>query len=231
MTQINFLPPSYLGERRKQLRVMRESMLIVILAGLIIAWYLGTQARVRSLENLVAARQQEVDSVASQMTELGKIEQEREALMHQLQLERDLAQPINHSAVVATLAKLMPPTMALTDMSIQMPIPKPPAAKKEESKNSKSSKAAPAEAKAAPLMEVSVVGLAASDLEVADFLGGLTSNPLFSGVKLAYSRSVELKDKEVRGREFRVEMQIRLDRLYVAPQTADASGKGAADVH
>lgn len=229
MSQINFLPESYLREKRRQNRVMRESMLIAVVALLIIVWYAGTQTRVVSLENLVQAKQQEVQSIASQQTEMAKLDQERSVLMQQLQLERELSQPINHTAVVATLAHIMPRSMALTDMSIQMPAPVPSPRIKVSDKSKTSGRndnrsVAKAPAGPPPVMRVSVVGLASRDMEIADFVGRLTDHALFGNVKMVFSRSVELKDKMVMAREFRVEMDIRLDRIYEAPKGMDQGG-------
>lgn len=228
MSQINFLPESYLRERRRQHRVMRESMLIATVALLIIVWYVGTQARLVSVENLVEARQQEVESIASQQTEMAKLDLERGVLVHQLQLECELSQPINHTAVVASLAHIMPRSMALTDMSMQMPAPVPaPKIKvsdKPKDSNRANVRANPLPSQPTPMMRVSVVGLAANDMDIADFIGKLTDHALFSNVKMVFSRSIELKDKMVMAREFRVEMEIRLDRLYQAPAVTNQGG-------
>lgn len=233
MSQINFLPESFLRERRRQHRVMRESMLIAVVALLIIVWYAGTQTRVVALENLVEVKQQEMQSIASQQTEMAKLDLERGILMRQLQLERELSQPINHTAVVATLARIMPRSMALTDMSIQMPAPVPSPKLKPGEKNSDTSRAdrkvKAVSALPPPVMRVSVVGLASKDMEIADFIGKLTDHALFNNVKMVFSRSVELKDKKVMAREFRVEMLIRLDRLYEAPANISQGGVAHVD--
>lgn len=55
-------------------------------------------------------------------------------------------------------------------------------------------------------------GLAPNDVEVANLVGALSDNPAFSGVKMLYSRSVTTRG--VIGREFRMEMQVPLDRDY-----------------
>ena len=228
MSQINFLPESFLRERRRQHRVMRESMLIAVVALLIIVWYAGTQTRVVALEYLVEAKHQEIESIASQQTEMARLDMERGVLMRQLQLERELSQPINHTAMVATLARIMPKSMALTDMSVQMPepVPSPRLTKAEREKAAERSavKRKDGPPPPTPVMRVSVVGLAAKDMEIADFIGQLTDHSLFSNVKMVFSRSVELKDKKVMAREFRVEMQIRLDRLYEAPADSNQGG-------
>lgn len=218
MNNINFLPESFLKERRKQHRVMRETMLIAVVGLLIIVWYLGTQTRVVALENLVSARQQEVQSIASQQTEMVKLDKQRSVLMHQLQLERELSQPINHTAVVATLARIMPASMALTDMAIQTPAPIPTG------KSGKSNMYS-----SIPVMHVSMVGLAAKDMDIADFMSKLTEHPLFTNVKMVFSRSLELTDEYVMAREFRVEMDIRLDRIYHDPNQLRTGGLAHVD--
>jgi len=217
INQINFLPASYLKERSRQLRIMRESMLIAIVACLIIVWYLVAQRRVSNLEHLVEMKQAEVRNVAMQLEEMAQMDRERAMLTHQLRLEQELSQPVNLSRVVATLAQFMPGSMALTDMSIQTPVPRPPVKEKADDKRNRRSEKADIKAAPAPVMKVSIVGLAASDMEVADFIGRLTEHALFSKVQLAYTRAIQLADKKVAGREFRMELEIRLDRLYVTP--------------
>lgn len=218
MNQVNFLPESYLRERRRQHRVMRETMLIAVVGLLVIVWYLGTQTRVVTLENLVSARQQEIESIASQQTEMVKLDKQRQVLMHQLQLERELSQPINHTAVVATLAHIMPASMALTDMAIQTPAPVPLGRSGRTTLYS-----------SIPVMHVSMVGLAPRDMDIADFMGKLTDHPLFINVKMVFSRSLELTDEYVMAREFRVEMDIRLDRIYHDPRRTQRGGLAHVD--
>lgn len=225
MTQINFLPESYFKERRRQRRVMRETMLVAVVGALIIVWYLGTRTRVVALEQLVSSRQQEIQSIQSQQSEMVKLDKERSVLLHQVQLERELSQPINHTAVVATLATLMPQSMALTDMSIQTPAPVPSGkGVKRDNPQSRASLQGNV-----PVMRVSMVGLAPRDMEIADFMSRLTEHPLFMNVKMSFSRSVELMDKHVMAREFRVEMEIRLDRIYQAPSRAVMEGVAHVD--
>jgi hypothetical protein len=47
---------------------------------------------------------------------------------------------------------------------------------------------------------------------VADFVGRLSDYPLFSNVKMLYSRAVVAG--ELQAREFRIELEVPLDRDY-----------------
>ncbi len=55
-------------------------------------------------------------------------------------------------------------------------------------------------------------GLAPTDMEIADFVGRLSSYPLFTNVKMDYSRAVQVK--ELKAREFHVQFEVPLDRDY-----------------
>lgn len=223
--QINFLPPSFMKERARQLRIVRESMLVAIVAALIIVWYVVAQGRVANLESIVASRQADVQAVTREINDMATLGKERDALLHQLKLERELSQPVNLSMVMASIAQAMPSSMAMTDLSMQTPVPQPPTKEKAKSdKGQSKSKNAARVDPPAPVMQVGMVGIAASDLDVADFIGKLTQNPLFSRVQLSYTRAIEVKQKNIAGREFRIEIEIKLDRLYIAPSRPQSQG-------
>jgi hypothetical protein len=67
-----------------------------------------------------------------------------------------------------------------------------------------------------------MTGLAPSDVEVADFVGRLSDSPLFTSVKMGYSRAAQAG--KLRARQFSIDLEVPLDREYrpAGKEVADA---------
>jgi hypothetical protein len=237
VSDINFLPKSYLQAQERYARMWREGMVVILAGALLVGWYLYELAQTQVLNQQVIQAKADVQKVQDQITLFRKLQLERKGLIRQLRVHRELTQPLAHTAVLGAIGQIMPTSIGLTDMSIttlppQPPKPAPPEKRKSGSGGSpaKADKKAEEEALTMPKvppLRIELIGLAPNDVEIADFMARLSDHVLFTDVKLLYSKPVETQD--LIAREFRIDMQVPLDREYREPEAQTESASAAVE--
>lgn len=224
MNQINFLPTTFVQQRVRKHRVFREFGWIILTLAVMGGWFYKSRGGLHDQELYAQSIDAQVAAMEDQKTEAVKLQTQQRAMLEQLRMQRGLGLPLDVTAVMGTLAKLMPATMALTDLEITTvrPTPEPVVVRKP-------GEPAPTKVKVeepiAPL-KVEMVGLAPADTDVADFVGRLSGHPLFTNVKMVFSRATQAAS--LQAREFRIEMEVPLDCDYkpagaVAQEVAHAN--------
>ncbi len=210
MNEINFLPLRLIQSQRRQSRMFRELLVVGGVLLCCVVWYGGQQGHNASLEHLVVAKQDELVAAQQRTVEVQRLTAQREDLQYQLQIQQRLTRPITHSTLLAVMTDLLPDSLAITELTLvaQTPVSQPRHQKGQGAKTSR--KASPPKPQ---LMHVQIEGVSPSDVDVANLVGGLSEHPIFSNVKMRYSRAVKLQ--HVQARQFRVEMDILLDRRYL----------------
>ena len=138
---------------------------------------------------------------------LARLASTQAALRQQVEVHRELAQPVSYTQVLAVLGALLPVEVAVTDLRLESVRPAPAEA---------SDPDAPAPPKPKirqdDFIRIELEALAPDDLSVATFVSELDANPLFSGVKMKSSRSIVARG--VYAREFRLTAVVDLDRNF-----------------
>lgn len=211
MNEINFLPQTYVKVQSRQRRVYREAVLVAITMVSIGGWYMSSRGSLGDVEAYAATVDNEAAVLQKQLTEMVRLGGERRTLAAKVELKRELEAPLETSAIIATIGRLMPSTIAMRSITLEGNKPNAASATSRVTATTPQGAAAP---KAAPTEKLSVTltGLAPTDSAVTEFVGQLSTHGLFEGIKLLYSRSVTVND--ILAREFRIEMTIPFDRDY-----------------
>lgn len=225
MNQINFLSEAFLREQGRKIRIVREVLLIVIVLLMMAGWSFTELRRTQSLTRQVAQKRAETSDIESQMTQIQNLNRRHAELRQKLRLQNELSLSIEFSQVIAIISELMPESLTVMEMSMSAPRPTPRVKPKDDGKSSKKKKDETPSKPAPQYMQLVFIGVSPTDLDVANFVDRLTTHPLFSTVKVPYSRSTRIGT--VVGRKFRVELEVPLDRVYV-PRQADGS-RGAEE--
>ena len=219
MSTINLLPEDYLQGRAQR----RANMLCVILFGVVMAGIGG--AALVSAENTRNTRQvrDQVDAsyakAADLLMQMQELQAQKRTMIRKAKATADLLERVPRSYVLAVLAEALPENASLVHFALE-PKRKPSAAAPAPA-GDKSSKFAKAKAQQQQqtdpqelVVAVEVVGLAATDVEVATFITNLLRNPMLTSVELSYSqekvlRAVQKGQEDLRVREFKVTMELR----------------------
>lgn len=215
MNQINFLPQSFYRLRRRKRRVVIESLLVLGLAVGLGVWFLLGDQALSALRSQAALADADRATVQGQLEELAALQVEARELAGQMKIHRQVTLPVGFTQVLAVLAQVTPESIAYTDMRLECgrPVPAPPVAA-DDAKGKKAARGKPATAKAVETIKIAITGLSPDDRRIADLLGKLADHPLFTQVKLDFSRTTEQDD--VIARRFRLLLEVPLDRNYRA---------------
>jgi Tfp pilus assembly protein PilN len=212
VNQINFLPKSFMVQQARKKRVVREIGLVAVVVMAMGVWLLVSGAKVRDLRDTARDLKSQAESLSRQVGELDRMRADRERLIHQVRIQRELGQPVSHSAVITALSHELPDAVTMTRLSMRTrrPAPSKAAAQKPDDRKRRD---APAPPKESDLIRIEIDGCAPDDVSVANFVGRLSEYPLFTNVKMIQSRATTVGDR-VEAREFRIELEVPLDRDY-----------------
>lgn len=216
MTQRSFLEPDYVEQRlQRRTNTISLTLFFLVMSAVVAAFFVTDRQRaeVKRLREQVNLESAEAAKRLEQLDQLQKRKQEmlRKAAVTGVLLER-----VPRSIVIAEMVNSMPATVGLTDFELTTKVlaaPRPATAL-DKAKQQKQAKAKQDAAPEEPVMppsevEIKLVGLAPTDVEVAQFMTALGQCRLFKDVNLAFSEESELDSRTVR--RFRVELALRQD--------------------
>jgi len=223
MSQINFLPPSYLRRRktsqRSRIHAVAMGVLLTLLAGL---WVVDANTNA-ALAGQAEALDLEREVAELQRAEIAQLNAEAAAMRHAASIHEELGQPISHTQVINAMGATLPESVTLTRLSIQTL--RPPALTVEQARKAKEgiapSKKGKSEAPPADRLEVTLEALSPDDVTVANMVASLTEHPLFSKVIIRYSRAVQWDG--VHARQFELSMWVTLDRPFQSSQDKEVA--------
>lgn len=211
---INFLPASYIQKQAMRRRMFRHAGLIAVVVLLLAGWWMVQRGQTAAMQRYAGSLEQAVRAQRDQMKVYTLLEAEHRDLLHRVKVQRQLAQPISHTQILATLTQVAPQSVAVTELTIDHEL-QGKTSRSRSKRDAMSKKAAASR----DLLRIAFTGIAPSDLVIANLLTALKSHPLFEDAKLRYARAVELDGIE--GRQFRVEVVVPLDRQGVETKRSE----------
>jgi Tfp pilus assembly protein PilN len=209
MREIDFLPPWYPQHRRHRQIVILESWVLAVLVVGFGVWVTLSRRNVRAAEATVARLQ---DRLAHTQTEQKSLDEQltlKKELETRQRLIASLGFPVEMTRILKTIEGVMPNEMSLLDINCDTveqvrevrPLTAPTAVR--------GGSQQPREKYMDRRLNVRLVGVAPNDLDLARFLAGLSTVPVFEQVALTYARD-KLDGKHVL-REFEVTFSIDLN--------------------
>jgi len=203
MNEVDFLPESIRQQRAHHKQIVRQSYLLVacVLAMGLLAYV--RQGRVDVARAEVATLSARAENLGRQIAMIPPLERQMAHLMIKKQINEELGSRTDCAAVLAELCRLMPENMALLSLELKTVDVRVPAVRpaRQSSRTAaaagmgRSSKSA---AEIVRRVRLHVTGIAPTDVDVADFIGQLSTSCLFEQVQMGYS-----KTKAFRGRSSR----------------------------
>jgi len=215
---INFLPDDYMerrGRRRANIVCLVIGGVAALGLGLVVALALVSMFSSAAMRAVV--EQQYVDA-SQQIKQLKDLEERRTGLVHKVELSSDLLERVPRSHLLARLTNCLPQKASLTglvlkleDVPIRAAAAAPGAAPNEQDKAAaKGGKNAKATATKVKAWTFRVDGLAPTDVEVAEYMSRLSSDPLFREVDLQFSEEFPYREG-VTMRKFQMSFRLSPD--------------------
>lgn len=212
----SFLPEDYL-EKRAQTRttVFCVSLFLIVLAGVSAAWVVSLQQY-----NDVVRHQKQVraqfEEAAKRLEQFEKLQAQREQMIHKAQVTASLIERVPRSVLLAELINSMPGNLTLLELKVdtktvnRTPAPSTAMERAKVTSKSKTAKAAPPKPQAPETeVQITMTGVAPTDVQVAQFMSALGSNTMFANQHLGFSEETKLKSMSMR--KFRVDIQLAPD--------------------
>lgn len=203
MREMEFVPDWYPRLRLRQRRIFLQAwMTIVVICGLGL-WMFLASGNVRLEEQSLVGIRNELAKTASDLKKLDDLLDLQKQLRHKKEIIASLGLHVETTRLLDSLNTAMPAEMSLLDLSLEV----------EERIKPVSNLVKAAGQKKDDLIErrlkVKMLGVAPTDVDVADFLARLSNVPFFEQVTPTYAR-----DRSESGhlmREFEVTFSVNLD--------------------
>lgn len=218
MQVTNFLPDDYLtrcGIRRANWVCLGIAAGTLLLLGVAVAFVLVQSWAMAGMRFLAEAQYQEA---SRQIEDLKQLEQHKAGLLRKVELSTDLLERVPRSHVLARLTNYLPEHTSLTSMTMQVeqikvPVDSsadgtaPPAAGKRT--KGQAGKKQPRVIRV-KRVRFRLDGLAETDVEVAEYISRLHTDPLFETVDLQFSEAFPYQEG-VTMRRFQMSFLLRKD--------------------
>ena len=233
MSTINLLPEDYLARRSQQ----RANVLCLVLFAVVIAGVVGAAVVSEDKASQARANREEVNAQyreASQLiAQMQQLEAKKSDVIAKAQMASELFERVPRSCLLATLTNALPPGGSLTRVRLKTERPN---ARQQVTKGKSKFRARRAQRTSAkkktsvkrPPLKVTleVMGLAQTDVEVAQFLANMQNCPLMKSVEMGFSEEEKIGEAIVR--KFNVTMELKPDAHVATEKAASAEAPRVA---
>ncbi len=219
MAKTSFLPEDYV-ERKAQRRtnIISLTLFVVVMTSIISAFLVTDQQRAEmyALQDQVNSHFEEA---AKRLEQLDDLQKRKEEMLRKARVTAVLIERVPRSLILAELINQMPSTLSLLELELATKVIRdnPLAAtalqraKQDRRKIKKKKKGEPPEPQIQKTrVNMRLVGVAPTDVQVAQFMTSLSRSPMFADVNLAFSEEVNLM-KDHLMRKFRIDMKLNQD--------------------
>ena len=194
---VDFLPERIRIQRAQRARTIRHGHLLAItVVALAVLGYLNQQRVARAQEHLVMLDDQAVN-MKRQLETLGELRQQLAGLMIKGRIDSQLGSRINATDVLRELARILPESIALTNLDLEatgilVEVGRVGGAVS-------SARAIPAapkpRGKVVRRVKVVLTGLSPNNVDVANFIADVSASPLFEDVNMGYTKNMVFRGR------------------------------------
>lgn len=214
----SFLPEDYLEKRvTRRTNIICISLFVVVMVG-VVAAFLVTDRQRSEIKAQQASVNKQFEEAAKRLEQLEQLQAQVRQMKHKAKVTSVLVERVPRTLLLAEVVNHMPAQLSLLEFDLKTEVTKAPPARTAMQRQTSKSKAKKKEAEAdaeflieVPETEVTVkmVGVAPTDVEVAQFITAMSNHPLFHGAILQYSEQTTVAEREMR--KFGIEMRLAQD--------------------
>ncbi len=232
MANSSFLPEDYLERKAQQRTNIFSLTMFVLVMGAVVAAYYVTNRQRTEVQSLQAQVNSRFETAAKRLEQLDQLRQRKEEMIQKARVTSSLLERVPRTLIFSELINNMPSNVSLIEASFETKVVRVDAQPATSMEKAREEKKAEAAKKAHPQPEVkqtevtlSLIGVAPTDVQVAQFMSALGRSPLFIDLNLAYSEEVKIEDETMR--KFRVELKINqgIDLQKIQPMMVKRDAK------
>ena len=208
-TNASFLPEDYLARKlARRSNIVCITLFAVVLTGVMGAYFV----KVRQKQVAAADSRQanlDVESAAAKIDQATQLQKQHQEMMLKASITSALIDPVDKSNVLAELINHMPSSLSLTELELDTKVVRnaaPPATALQKSKANTLAAKQPTIQIPETEVNISMTGVAPTDVEVSDYMSALGGHPLFHDVSLSYSEQHNVQETEMR--RFKIELKL-----------------------
>lgn len=209
----SFLPPDYVqAKAQRRTNLVCLSLFALVLLTVVLA-LLVTDRQRQDVRQLQLQTDQAYAQAAARLDQLDTLEQRKKQLIRKAQITCQLLEKVPRSRILGELTNALPDGAGLLEFSLEtktIRIDRPTSAATaiDQAKQTAQAKKNGAGEPEPIIQEVSLqlVGTAATDVQVAQYLASLSSHPLFQDVTLVSSEQKTIDDRPIR--KFRIDLKV-----------------------
>lgn len=215
MDNASFLPEDYL-ERRAQRRTNIFSLLlfVIVMGGVVGAFFVTDRQRTEVRSMKVAVNKQ-FEEAARRLEQLEQLQARKEQMIQKAKVAATLLERVPRTLVLSELINNMPKEVSLLEFTMDTKVlPKKVAAtaldqaKADAARNARNGGVPEPEVIPTEVM-LNLVGVAPTDVMVAQYMSDLGKSPLFTELNLAFSEETTIDQAQMR--KFRIELKVNQD--------------------
>lgn len=231
--ELSFLPDDYMERKLQRRTNLVCAMLFCIVMLAIGSAFTITERSVQRVEKEHEEVEKEYTAAAKRIQLVQELQEKQKRMSQQAELAASLLEKVPRSHLLAELTNSLPVGASLLDMSMDSrlrttPVPKTAIDVKRAGTDPNKKPAAPA---GAPIktydVAVRIVGMATTDVQVAQFISKLNQSPLLRDVNLVISEEMK-RDSDEHMRKFQIEAMID-PTASIAP-TAEKTKTAAVEI-
>lgn len=211
----SFLPEDYIQRRiARRTNVICLTLFAVVMAGVVAAWFVTDRQR----RDIIAQQQavnDQFEQAARRLEQLEQLQEQKQQMLRKAKVTAVLIEKLPRSVLLAELINNMPPTLSLLELDLDTKVlraaPRPQTALERARQNAQAREAAAGPDIRIPDTQVSLglVGVAPTDVEVAQFISSLGAHEMFDRVNLQFSEQTLIEGAKLR--KFRVSLHLNQD--------------------
>lgn len=212
---MSFLPEDYLQKRIARRTNVICLVLFVVVMGGIVATDFISRRQFGDIRKLHVKINNEYEEAARRLDQLEQLQEQRKAMIHKANVTTALVERVPRTILLAEMINHMPASLSLLEMNLETKelrnTARPRTSIERAKQQRQQKKLAKVEEVQVPKteMKVGLIGVAPTDVEVAQFMTSLSLHPLFDDINLQFSEQTAIDDQPMR--KFRVEMVINQD--------------------
>lgn len=221
--ELSFLPDDYMERKLQRRTNVVCAMLFCVVMVAIAAAFIFTERSVQRAEKQYESVEKEYTAAAKRIQLVLDLQEKQKRMDQQATLAESLLEKVPRSHILAEVTNALPPGVSLLDMLMESKVRAAPVVAKTAFEQKKSSKSADAKKDATPAppplkkfdVNFKIVGLANTDVQVAQFISKLNQSTLLKDVNLVISDEFSKNNETLR--KFQIDAQLD-PRAEISPE-------------
>jgi len=186
MESVDFLPEDIRTMRARRRRLIRQG-------------YLLAGGQVNEARGELAILDSHSENIRRQLAMRNDLERQQAELMIVRQIEASLGSRANVLDVLAELQRVMPASIALTNLLLEIEEKKIPLTSARVNRTARPAvESKKKKFKIVKRLKLTITGLSPTDVDVANFIAQISASPLFEDVNMGYAKNVNYRGRSAR---------------------------------